>query len=156
MTSAPDLIATASIVVEAPASVVFDILADPRQHTRIDGSGTVQGIVDGPERLTFGSQFGMNMKRGLGYRTTNKVVEYEQDALIAWKHRGAHRWRYEITPEGDPSEGKVRVTETWDGTRYAGLPKLVFSLLGLKGTQNSIEQSLVRLRDAAESDAAKV
>ena len=156
MTSAPDLIATASIVVEAPASVVFDILADPRQHIRIDGSGTVKGIVEGPERLTLGSEFGMNMKRGLGYRTTNTVVEYEQDALIAWKHRGAHRWRYEITPEGDPTEGMYRVTETWDGTRYTGLAKAFFILMGLKGTQHSIEESLVRLKEAAESDAARV
>lgn len=155
MTSAPALIASASIVVEAPASVVFDILADPRQHTRVDGSSTVQGVVDGPQRLTLGSTFTTQVKRGLGYRTTNKVVEYEPDALIAWRHRGAHRWRWEIEPEGDPSEGKVRVTETWDGTRYTGMAKAIFTLLGLRKTQESIEESLVLLKAAAENDAAR-
>ncbi|QCX26158.1 SRPBCC family protein [Nocardioides jishulii] len=146
-----DLTASASILVDAPASVIFDILADPRQHTRIDGSGSVQEIVDGPERLSEGAQFTVQMKRGLGYRTNNTVVEYEQDALIAWKHRGAHVWRYELTPEA----GKVRVTETWDGSGYSGLPRLIFKITGLKGTQRSIEETLVRLKAVAEADAAR-
>lgn len=144
-----DLTASASILVDAPASVIFDILADARQHSRIDGSGTVQEIVEAPARLDEGSQFVVQMKRGLGYRTTNTVVEYETDRLIAWKHRGAHVWRYEL----EPDEGKIRVTETWDGSGYSGLPRLVFKLTGLKGTQRSIEESLVNLREVAESDA---
>lgn len=147
--SAPDLIATASVVIDAPASVVFDILTDPRQHTRIDGSGTVEGVVTGPERLVMGSEFGMQMKRGLGYKTTNRVLEYEENALIAWGQRGPHRWRYEIEPEGD----KVRVTETWDATRATGLSKFIFGLSGQKGTQRSIEETLVKLKSAAEADA---
>ena len=48
-----------SLTVQAPPAAVFAILADPRQHPRIDGSGTVQGTVSGPERLTLGSEFGM-------------------------------------------------------------------------------------------------
>ena len=148
---APDLIASASIVIDAPASVVFAILADPRQHGRIDGSGTVQAVATGPERLSLGAQFGMQMKRGLGYTSTNTVHEFEEDALIAWGNRGQHRWRYEIVGEGD----KVRVTETWDGSNYSGFPKFVLSLLGLKNTQKSIEETLVKLKAAAEADAAQ-
>lgn len=149
--SAPDLVATASILVDAPASVVFDILADPRQHGRIDGSGTIQEVVTGPDRLSLGAQFGVRMKRGMGYTSSNVVREFEEDVLIAWGNRGAHRWRYEIFPEGD----KVRVTETWDGTRFTGLSKFVFTLTGLKGTQKSIEETLVKLKAAAEADAAR-
>ena len=33
---------SASTTIAAPAATVFDILADPRQHPRIDGSGTVR------------------------------------------------------------------------------------------------------------------
>ncbi|WP_110240365.1 SRPBCC family protein [Nocardioides gilvus] len=144
-----DLTASASILIEAPASVIFDILADPRQHHRIDGSGTVQAVTTGPDRLSEGAQFGMEMKRGLGYKVTNTVVEFEEDALIAWRHRGLHRWRYELTPEA----GKTRVTETWDGSRYSGAPRLFFKLMGLKGTQRSIEETLRTLKAVAESDA---
>lgn len=144
-----DLTTSASILVEAPASVIFDILADPRQHHRIDGSGTVQAVTTGPDRLSEGAQFGMEMKRGLGYKVTNTVVEFEENALIAWRHRGQHRWRYELTPE----DGKTRVTETWDGSRYSGLPRLIFKLMGLKGTTRSIEETLRTLKAVAESDA---
>lgn len=144
-----DLIASASIVVDAPASVIFDILADPRQHHRIDGSGTVQAVTVGPDRLSEGAEFGMQMKRGLGYKMTNRVVEFTEDELIAWRHVGAHRWRYELTTEGD----KTRVTETWDGSRYTGVPRLLFKVAGLKGTQRAIEETLVKLKTVAESDA---
>lgn len=144
-----DLTASASILVDAPASVIFDLLADARQHARIDGSGTVQEVVEAPPRLSEGAQFVVQMKRGLGYRTTNTVVEFAEDRLIAWKHRGAHVWRYELEPE----DGKVRVTETWDGSGYTGLARLFFKATGLKGTQRSIEESLVNLRAVAESDA---
>lgn len=145
------LTASASIVIDAPAEVIFAIVADPRQHSRIDGSGTVQGAVDGPDRLSLGAEFGTQMKRGLSYKMKNSVVEFDENALIGWKHRGAHIWRYELSPEGD----KVRVTETWDGTAYTGISKFIFTTIGLKGTQRSIEQTLVKLKAAAEADAAQ-
>lgn len=144
-----DLTASASILVDAPASVIFDILADPHQHARIDGSGMVQEIVDSPDRLSEGAQFTVSMKRGLGYRTRNTVVEYAEDRLIAWKHRGAHVWRYELEPEGD----RTRVTETWDGNAYRGPARPFFRFTVLKQTQRSIEESLANLREVAESDA---
>jgi uncharacterized protein YndB with AHSA1/START domain len=37
-----DRIVSSSIAVDAPPEVVFAILADPRQHPRIDGSGSVR------------------------------------------------------------------------------------------------------------------
>ena len=40
----------------------------------------------------------MDMKMGAPYKIKNKVVEFEQDRLIAWRHIGLHRWRYELTP----------------------------------------------------------
>ena len=45
------LVSSARVLVAAPPEVVFAILADPRQHSRIDGSGTVRGSVSGPEQL---------------------------------------------------------------------------------------------------------
>ncbi|MET3962321.1 uncharacterized protein YndB with AHSA1/START domain [Marmoricola sp. OAE513] len=83
-----DLNESASTTIAAPAAVVFAILSDPRQHSRIDGSGTVRDSVSGPDRLVLGSRFGMKMKMGAPYRIQNKVVEFEQDALIAWRHMG--------------------------------------------------------------------
>jgi uncharacterized protein YndB with AHSA1/START domain len=142
---------TASAVIAAPPSVVFAILADPRQHPRIDGSGTVRGSVSGPERLELGSRFGMSMKQGAPYTITNKVVEYDEDRLIAWRHVGLHRWRYELEPT---NAGGTRVTESWDLTHYPRLVRPVMRALFGAKTQTAIEATLVRLAEAAEKDAA--
>ena len=97
--------------IPAPASAIFAILANATRHAEIDGSGTVQGSRDAdPQPLELGSRFGMDMKIGLPYRITNEVVEFERDRLIAWRHLGGHRWRYEL----EPVDGGTEVTETFD------------------------------------------
>jgi hypothetical protein len=37
-----------SAEVNAPAGEIFEIVADPRRHGELDGSGTVMGTVAGP------------------------------------------------------------------------------------------------------------
>ena len=85
-----DRLVSDSTTIDAPPAVVFAIVADPRQHPRIDGSGSLQGVITGPERLSAkGDTFGMDMKLfGLPYKIRNKVVELEEDRRIAWRHFG--------------------------------------------------------------------
>jgi len=146
-----DRIVSADIHVDAPPGVVFAILTDPRQHPRIDGSGSVQEVVAGPDRLTRkGDTFGVAMKLGVPYRIRNKVVEYDADRRIAWRHFGAHRWRYELLPDGTGT----RVTETWDASRWHAFGFAVLERLGFpERNRQGIEATLVRLKDAAEADA---
>lgn len=135
-----------SVVVDAPVKRIFDLLADPARHPELDGSGTVRGAVFGPDRLESDSEFGMDMRMmGLPYRMTNRVVEFEEDRLIAWKHVGSHRWRYELE-EVDP--GRTLVTETFDYTRGQTL----FYVLSGAPARNArgIEETLVRLKRVAE------
>ena|SRR5207247_239990 len=47
--------------VHAPARELFAIVADPRRHGELDGSGTVHGTVSGPERLSGGARFSVKM-----------------------------------------------------------------------------------------------
>lgn len=143
---------SATATVAAPPATVFAIVADPRQHSRIDGSGTVRDAVSGPDRLELGSTFGMSMKMGAPYRIKNKVVEHETDRLIAWRHAGLHRWRYELAPTPD---GGTEVTETWDLSHYPAPGRALLSTLFGARTQQAIEQTLVKLKAAAESDAAR-
>ena len=140
-----------TVDVDAPPEVVFAILSDPRQHARIDGSGSVRELVKGPERLSKGATFGMDMKLfGLPYKIRNTVVEYDENRQIAWRHFGGHRWRYVLEPTG----GGTRVTESFDYSRYGLLPRLVVELAGFpKRNREGIAGTLVKLREAAESDA---
>jgi uncharacterized protein YndB with AHSA1/START domain len=153
MTAHPDRIVSHSINIDAPPATVFAIVSTPRQHPRIDGSGSVRGTIAGPDRLAAkGDTFGMNMRLfGLPYKIRNKVVEFEPDRLIAWRHFGAHRWRYEL----EPSSAGTRVTETWDATRYDPVGWRVLQGLGFPSrNRKGIEQTLERLKAAAEADAA--
>lgn len=145
---------SASTAVDAPPATVFAILADPRQHSRIDGSGSVGAVLEGPDRLRAeGETFTVRMKLfGLPYTITNKVVELDLDRRIAWRHMGPHRWRYELEPTDD---GGTVVTETFDYTRYNALATKVLRLTGtLDRNRRGIEQTLVRLKGAAEADTA--
>src|SRR5690242_18965212 len=146
-------IVSESIDVAAPAATVFAILADPRQHARIDGSGSVQEIVEGPDRLERGSQFGAQMRLfGMPYRISNRVVEFEEGRRIAWRHFGGDRWRYELEPLGTD---RTRVTESFDYSMYGPGPRLFIELLRFPSrNRDGIRATLVRLRDAAVAVAA--
>jgi uncharacterized protein YndB with AHSA1/START domain len=99
-----------SATIPAPADAVFGILADPQQHPRIDGSGTVRATIAGPERLSQGATFGMSMKQGAPYRITSTVIEFEEGRRLAWRHPLGHVWRYVL----EPVEGGTLVTESFD------------------------------------------
>jgi uncharacterized protein YndB with AHSA1/START domain len=137
---------SASAAIAAPPEQLFALLTDPAMHPKIDGTGSVLSVQGGgPERLTLGSQFGMNMKIGAPYKILNTVVEYDQDRLIAWRHFYGHRWRWQFRPLDG---GRTEVTETfdWSTTRFPLLLTLTtFPRRNLRG----IEKSLARLADIA-------
>ena len=113
---------TVERVIPAPAQRIFELVADPRRHRDIDGSGTVRDAVDVPERLALGATFGMNMDFGGAYTMTSTVIEFEDARRIAWQSRppqgsarwrhlfGGRIWRYEL----EPTAGGTRVRESWD------------------------------------------
>jgi uncharacterized protein YndB with AHSA1/START domain len=110
-------------VIPAPADRIFALVADPRRHKDIDGSGTVRDATDLPEQLSLGARFGMNMEFGGAYAMTSVVIEFEPGRRIAWQSRaaddstwwrnmffGGRIWRYEL----EPVDGGTRVRESWD------------------------------------------
>lgn len=137
-------------VVHATPEAIFDLLANPRRHSELDGSGTVQGVVDGPERLSKGAVFGMDMKMGGRYQMTNTVVEFEENRRIAWQPRptigllrafvGGRIWRYEL----EPVEGGTRVRETWDISKER-IPPMVWGYRFM--TRSNMAKTLDRLEE---------
>ena len=115
----PD-VETVERVISAPPEAIFNLLADPRRHPDIDGSGSVKRAKDTPDRLTLGSKFGMAMKVGVPYSMVSEVIEFEDGRRIAWQTRppsslgarlgGGRVWRYELEPVGSGT----RVRESWD------------------------------------------
>lgn len=133
--------------INASAEKIFDILADASQHPSIDGSGMVQRVGKTPERLELGSRFGMDMRlKFLPYKISNKVVEFEENRVIAWQHLGKHRWRYELEPN---DEGTL-VTETFDWSTSIA-PKAIEMAGYPKQHLPNIERTLERLAEVVEA-----
>ena len=122
---------------------IFALLADPSKHPLLDGSGTVRAAQPGgPERLELGSQFGMDMRMGAGYKILNTVVEFEENRLIAWRHFNGHRWRWQL----EPVEGGTEVTETFDWAT-ARVPFLIGISPFPRKNKEGIEKTLDRLAE---------
>jgi uncharacterized protein YndB with AHSA1/START domain len=139
-----------SRVIAADRQALFDVLADPRMHPVIDGSGTVKAARESglPERLALDTRFGMDMHMGTNYRITNTVVEFEEGERLAWRHMSGHRWRYEFRDV----EGGTEVIETFDwSTAKAKLP---LELAGLpKRNLEGMRRTLERLDELATTGA---
>lgn len=119
-----DCTVTAQLLIRADASTIYDFLADPANHSVIDGSDTVAGQPDGPSRLAVGDRFTMGMQRGVArYRTVNIVAEAEPGRAIAWRTVGqwrgrtvfgGHVWGYELRPYERSAEPATVVRHTFD------------------------------------------
>ena len=139
---------TVERTIAAPPAEVFSLLSDAAKHVEFDGSGTVRGTRQTSRPLALGTRFGMAMHQGFGYRTSNEVVELEQDRLIAWQTTGlkgivgGRIWRYEL----EPVEGGTLVRETWDVSR----DKQKFFLKRSKmpaATERSMRKTLDRIAE---------
>jgi uncharacterized protein YndB with AHSA1/START domain len=139
-------------VIAAPPEAIFELLADPRHHHEIDGSGTVRDAKDAPERLTLGAKFGMSMHLGIGYSMESTVIEFEEGRRIAWQTRppnslaakiaGGRIWRYEL----EPVDGGTRVRESWDISQE----RIKLFVLPARGkTRKAMEQTLARIDEIA-------
>jgi uncharacterized protein YndB with AHSA1/START domain len=157
MTSSSDLLSVERFV-PAPPAAVFDLLVDPAQHAQIDGGDSVVAARSGGRRLGLGDRFGMDMHLGRAYSTLNTVVEYEEDARIAWqttatgllsKVVGGRIWRYVL----EPVDGGTLVTETWDIRSEATASKPF--VRGMRSmTQRNMERTLARIEEILSREAA--
>jgi hypothetical protein len=116
--------------IEAPASEIFRVLADPRRHLEIDGSGMLRGAATDAVITGVGDVFTMRMyysEHG-DYEMNNHVVEYERDRRIGWEPeagrghpdtepgstaeaRWGHRWSFDLVSDGPAA---TIVTEIYD------------------------------------------
>lgn len=147
-------------LVDAGPAAVFELLVDPAVHARIDGSGTLTGNPSGPTRLALGSKFTMGMtQKGVPYRSTSEVVEFEEGRLVAWasfgevagvRVVGGQIWRYELTEVGDGT--LVRHTYDWSQARAA---RVSVELGGyVERSQRAMAATLERLARLAETGAS--
>jgi hypothetical protein len=143
-------------VINSEAGEIFALIADAGKHPSFDGSGTVQHATQDSIPLSKGSKFGMAMRWGLPYRTTNTVIEFEQDRLIAWQTTmlgglvGGRIWRYELSP----TDGGTLVRETWDISKDRQRAWLKTSGLA-KQTAQAMRKTLDRITELLEKHSGR-
>jgi hypothetical protein len=143
----PQKVVSAEIAIYAPAHKIFDFVAKPRNHSLMDGSGTVVESSFGPDRLYPEAMFGMRMHLVVPYRITNKVVSFEEGEEIAWRHVGRHVWRYRFEPVTD-EETKVVESFEWDRAPLGPL----YELTGTIGRNLlAMRRTLSRLKELMEN-----
>lgn len=130
-----------SKTINASPQAIFEVIANPHRHQELDGSGTIKGIVDGPQKLELGSKFAMSIQQGVPYRTYSKVIEYKENELIAWTHIGKHVWKYELEKNGE----STIVTQSWDFSicpswEQAGLRILRYPARNRKSMEITLEK----------------
>lgn len=155
--------------IEAPAALIFEILANPQRHMDFDGSGMLRGpLVDSPISKV-GDTFMMKMHRlGDDYLILNYVVEFEPHRRIFWEPApgdtsraedndpskvgipAGYRWDYVLAPDGDDA---TVVTEVFD---YGPLSESLFRDGGawINGT-NSVRESMTASLERLEKICAK-
>ena len=156
-----NLLTVERIIPVAP-EVVFNALTDAGQHTLFDGSGMLQGALEGPsQRLGLGTTFGMNMKLGVRYSTVNRVVAFEENRKVAWQTGpegtwgrlvGGRIWVYEL----EPVEGGTRVRETWDITHDHQRVLLKLGNIYSNKTRRDMERTLARLDQLLTGNPAPI
>ncbi|OBJ03418.1 dimethyladenosine transferase [Mycobacterium sp. 1482292.6] len=134
--------------VAAPAAELYALVADPRRHHELDGSGTVRDNITVPPQLVAGSKFSTHMKMfGIPYRITSTITALMPNELVEWRHPLGHRWRWEFEAV---SPTQTTVTETFD-YRDAGALKnklKYYERMGFaKANASGIEATLSKLRD---------
>ena len=105
--------------IEAPAIVIFKLLADPDRHPEFDGSEMLRTGASNEVITGVGNVFVTKMYfTAMGdYEMHNRVVAFEQSRCIAWEPgnpelaRNGSLWRFDLTPDGPNA---TVVTETYD------------------------------------------
>jgi hypothetical protein len=117
---------SATAIIDAPAGVIFAVLAEPANHAAIDGTGWVLDPLDSHPLTGEGQVFRMNMYHPNhpdgNYQMANRVQVFDPPRAISWEpgqdtgdgsvQVGGWVWRYDLAPAG-PSGTKVTLSYDW-------------------------------------------
>ncbi|EFV14104.1 SRPBCC family protein [Segniliparus rugosus] len=148
----------ASVDIAAPAEVVYDLVADPANMSRLSPEARSVRWTGGHTSAEPGARFrGTNRSRGVWWPRTGVVTEAERGVVYAFKTERGRLfyddfavWRYEFERTGQSS---VRVTESFvvDGARW--LMALWTTMRRPQELQLGVEKTLDNLKRLAESNA---
>ncbi|UYG17816.1 SRPBCC family protein [Brachybacterium huguangmaarense] len=146
-------VVSASRRIDAPAGVIFELIADPARQPEWDGNDNLAEAASGQRVRGVGDVFRMALT-GDGAIRENHVVEFEEGERIAWlpapegEQPPGHLWRWEL--EG--SDDGTLVIHTYDWTDLHDEARQVRARAT---TSEKLAASIDRLAALAEREAAQ-
>ncbi|CAA0109147.1 putative protein [Mycolicibacterium vanbaalenii] len=140
-----------SITIDAPASKVFEVLADPANHAAIDGTGWVRESLDGKPLTETGQIFRIAMYHDNhpdgDYEMANKVLAFEPGRAIGWEpgqagedgeiEFGGWTWHYDLEPAG-PQQTRVTIVYDWSAVPATTREHIAFPPFPRAHLENSL------------------
>ena len=118
-------VVSASREIGADAEVMWELLVEPAEHSKVDGNDNVVAAEPGQRVVAVGDVFVTSLTNGSIRH--NHVVEFDDGRLLAWcpsepdREPPGHRWRWELEPLGP---GRTLVTHTYDWTELSDETRL--------------------------------
>ena len=142
---------SATAIIDAPAEVIFAVLADPAKHAAIDGIGWVCEPVDGEPLTAAGQIFRMPMFHPNhpdgGYEVANRIQVLDRPNVISWETGydpgdgtlifDGWVWRYDLTPAG-PGSTEVTLSYDWSACGDAVREEISFPPFPPEHLSNSL------------------
>ncbi len=134
--------------IEAPADVIFELIADPARQPEWDANDNLTEAPAGQRVRAVGDVFTMTIMTGA--QRHNHVVEFEEGRRIAWlpSEPGSpppgHLWRWELEPL---TEGRTLVVHTYDWSRLTDEARMTRARAT---TGDKLKASLDRLAEVAQ------
>lgn len=152
---------SATALIDAPAAVIFAVLADPAKHAAVDGTGWVGESLDTAPLTTAGQIFRMGMYHpdhpDGGYSAANQVQVIDRPYAISWRTGyiagdgtlsfGGWVWRYDLTPT---RRGSTEVTLSYD---WSAVPEAIRAYLSFPPfAPDHLSRSLAHLAELVPAD----
>lgn len=144
-------IVSAERIIQAPADLIFELIADPAQQPRWDGNENLARAAGQQRVQQVGDVFAMTLTTG-GVRE-NHVCEFTENQLIAWRPAEpgsepiGHLWRWELEPAGADA---TLVRHSYDYSQLPANDERRQRRAAATGTEQ-LAGSLARLADLAET-----
>lgn len=142
-------VVSVEIEIAAPASEIFELIADPVRQPEWDGNDNLGTAASGQRPTEVGNAFITTLTKGVDRE--NHIVDFEEGRLIAWKPSEVggepfgQKWMWEIAAAGGRSN-LVRHTYDWTELRDPQRLPRARSI-----TSENLLASLERLKALAES-----
>ena len=148
------VVGSASIVIDRPASVVFEALTDVTRMGEWSPECVAGRWIAPATGPAVGARFEGDNVAALGpltlkrWTTTSEVTELVPDRVFEFSAEGYPTWRYELADV----DGGTRVTESYEHPAYEGWQKVVYGGLVRRsaGLVRGMERTLGRLKASLE------